>query len=273
MLRLWGLSGWTSCHQAETGSSALCDVTKRFCLFLSVFVFAHANLEVEQAKGHTGDSLSANVNLFFFIWTTWIIFDKILQNSCDVPLLYQIIWLFCWNYHQDVRLFLRVLFPLPQETELDILATIQNLLRQCVQPSSFLWPLSKLFSIIHHKLPRQALVSVFQVHYRPPQPHPRLPVLTSSLTSRSLLCFQTLSDLEPSLTYITDMASKVGCFFFNFLDTSSLTITLKSLSAVQFLLAQSPRFSRMLRFHPVQLWMFQQDDVPFHSFRVQQWQE
>lgn len=28
--------------------------------------------------------------------------------------------------------------------------------------------------------------------------------------SPTLLCFQTLSDLEPSLTYITDMASKVG---------------------------------------------------------------
>ncbi|XP_075867628.1 small subunit processome component 20 homolog [Nelusetta ayraudi] len=77
-----------------------------------------------------------------------------------------------------------------QETELDILATIQNLLRQCVQPSSFLQPLSKLFSIIHHKLPMQALVSVFQ----------------------------TLSDLEPSLTYITDMASKLNAFDSRHLD-------------------------------------------------------
>lgn len=53
-----------------------------------------------------------------------------------------------------------------QEAEIDILATIQNLLRQCVQPSAFLRPLSKLFSIIHNKLPRQALTSVFQVQQR-----------------------------------------------------------------------------------------------------------
>ncbi len=53
-----------------------------------------------------------------------------------------------------------------QETEIDILATVQNLLRQCVQPSAFLRPLSKLFSIIHNKLPRQALTNVFQVQQR-----------------------------------------------------------------------------------------------------------
>uniref|UniRef100_A0A8C9YZT6 UTP20 small subunit processome component n=1 Tax=Sander lucioperca TaxID=283035 RepID=A0A8C9YZT6_SANLU len=51
----------------------------------------------------------------------------------------------------------------PEETEIDVLATVQNLLRQCVQPSAFLRPLSKLFSIIHNKLPRQALTNVFQV--------------------------------------------------------------------------------------------------------------
>lgn len=50
-----------------------------------------------------------------------------------------------------------------QETEIDILATVQNLLRQCVQPSSFLRPLNKLFSVMHNKLPRQALTNVFQV--------------------------------------------------------------------------------------------------------------
>lgn len=50
-----------------------------------------------------------------------------------------------------------------QETEIDILATVQNLLRQCVQPSAFLRPLAKLFSIIHEKLPRKALTNVFQV--------------------------------------------------------------------------------------------------------------
>ncbi|KAM3588219.1 uncharacterized protein V6R79_024222 [Siganus canaliculatus] len=78
----------------------------------------------------------------------------------------------------------------PQETEIDILATVQNLLRQCVQPSAFLRPLSRLFSIIHNKLPRQALVNVFQ----------------------------TLSDLEPSLTYITDAAAKLNAFDSRHLD-------------------------------------------------------
>ncbi|KAM9334967.1 small subunit processome component 20 homolog [Symphorus nematophorus] len=78
----------------------------------------------------------------------------------------------------------------PQETEIDILATVQNLLRQCVQPSAFLRPLSKLFSIIHNKLPRQALVNVFQ----------------------------TLSDLEPTLTYITDLATKLNAFDSRHLD-------------------------------------------------------
>uniref|UniRef100_A0A3B3E1E9 UTP20 small subunit processome component n=1 Tax=Oryzias melastigma TaxID=30732 RepID=A0A3B3E1E9_ORYME len=49
-----------------------------------------------------------------------------------------------------------------QETEIDILATIQNLLRQCERPSAFLRPLSKLFAVIHNKLPRKALTAVFQ---------------------------------------------------------------------------------------------------------------
>ncbi|XP_008314156.1 small subunit processome component 20 homolog [Cynoglossus semilaevis] len=76
------------------------------------------------------------------------------------------------------------------ETEMDILATVQNLLQQCVQPSAFLRPLSKLFSVIHNKLPRQALTSVFQ----------------------------TLSDLEPSLNYITDLAAKLNAFDSRHLD-------------------------------------------------------
>ncbi|KAL7370997.1 hypothetical protein ABVT39_016013 [Epinephelus coioides] len=78
----------------------------------------------------------------------------------------------------------------PQETEIDILATVQNLLRQCAQPSAFLRPLSKLFSVIHNKLPRQALTNVFQ----------------------------TLSDLEPSLAYITDLATKLNAFDSRHLD-------------------------------------------------------
>uniref|UniRef100_A0A3Q2C7Z2 UTP20 small subunit processome component n=1 Tax=Cyprinodon variegatus TaxID=28743 RepID=A0A3Q2C7Z2_CYPVA len=49
-----------------------------------------------------------------------------------------------------------------QETEIDLLATIQNLLRRSVQPSAFLRQIGKLFAIIHNKLPRQALTNVFQ---------------------------------------------------------------------------------------------------------------
>ncbi|CAK6949748.1 small subunit processome component 20 homolog [Scomber scombrus] len=77
-----------------------------------------------------------------------------------------------------------------QETEIDILATIQNLLRQCVQPTTFLRPLSKLFSVIHNKLPRRALINVFQ----------------------------TLSDLDPSLTYITDVTTKLNALDSRHLD-------------------------------------------------------
>ncbi|XP_069376458.1 small subunit processome component 20 homolog isoform X3 [Paralichthys olivaceus] len=77
-----------------------------------------------------------------------------------------------------------------QETEIDVLATVQNLMRQCVQPATFLRPLSKLFSVIHNKLPRQALTNVFQ----------------------------TLSDLEPSLKYITDLAAKLNAFDSRHLD-------------------------------------------------------
>ncbi|XP_037315787.2 small subunit processome component 20 homolog isoform X2 [Pungitius pungitius] len=78
----------------------------------------------------------------------------------------------------------------PQETEMDILATLQNLLQRCVKPSAFLRPLCKLFSVIHNKLPRQALTNVFQ----------------------------TLSDLEPSLSYITELATKLNAFDSRHLD-------------------------------------------------------
>uniref|UniRef100_A0A4W5L4R2 UTP20 small subunit processome component n=1 Tax=Hucho hucho TaxID=62062 RepID=A0A4W5L4R2_9TELE len=78
----------------------------------------------------------------------------------------------------------------PQETEIDILATVQNLLRQCSDPASFLKPISRLFSILHNKLPRQALTSVFQ----------------------------TLADLDSELKYITDTAAKLNAFDSRHLD-------------------------------------------------------
>uniref|UniRef100_A0A667ZW64 UTP20 small subunit processome component n=1 Tax=Myripristis murdjan TaxID=586833 RepID=A0A667ZW64_9TELE len=84
---------------------------------------------------------------------------------------------------EQSSLLISLLLPYLQKSnnppaEIDILATVQNLLRQCLEPAAFLRPLSKLFSVIHNKLARKALTSVFQ----------------------------TLSDLEPSLAYITDVA-------------------------------------------------------------------
>ncbi|KAG7264067.1 hypothetical protein CRUP_028587 [Coryphaenoides rupestris] len=48
-----------------------------------------------------------------------------------------------------------------RETEIDILATVQNLLRRCVDATAFLAPLSKLFSVVVNKLPRMALTKTF----------------------------------------------------------------------------------------------------------------
>ncbi|XP_062932413.1 small subunit processome component 20 homolog isoform X2 [Cynocephalus volans] len=64
-----------------------------------------------------------------------------------------------------------------QDTEVDILVTVQNLLKHCVDPTSFLKPIAKLFSVIKNKLSRQLLCTVFQ----------------------------TLSDFESGLKYITDV--------------------------------------------------------------------
>lgn len=50
-----------------------------------------------------------------------------------------------------------------QDAEIDILETVQNLLRHCSNPASFLKPLAKLFSVIQNKLSRQKLCLVFQV--------------------------------------------------------------------------------------------------------------
>lgn len=50
-----------------------------------------------------------------------------------------------------------------QDTEIDILETIQNLMRHCVNPSNFLKPLGKLFAVVQNKLSRETLCSTFQV--------------------------------------------------------------------------------------------------------------
>ncbi|XP_071075127.1 small subunit processome component 20 homolog isoform X2 [Dasypus novemcinctus] len=70
-----------------------------------------------------------------------------------------------------------------QDTEVDILVTVQNLLKHCLDPTSFLKPLAKLFSVIKNKLSRQLLCTVFQ----------------------------NLSDFENGLQYITDVV-KLNAF-------------------------------------------------------------
>uniref|UniRef100_A0A6I8STV5 UTP20 small subunit processome component n=1 Tax=Xenopus tropicalis TaxID=8364 RepID=A0A6I8STV5_XENTR len=71
-----------------------------------------------------------------------------------------------------------------QDTEVDILQTIQNLLRHCTNPAIFLKPMAKLFAVIQNKLSRQTLCLTFQV----------------------------LSELDPSMEYITDVAAKLNAF-------------------------------------------------------------
>ncbi|XP_048124200.1 small subunit processome component 20 homolog [Alosa alosa] len=77
-----------------------------------------------------------------------------------------------------------------QETELDILETTQNLLKQCSNPAEFLKPMSRLLSTLQSKLSRQALCAVFQ----------------------------TLAELDGELKYITDMAVQLNAFDSRHLD-------------------------------------------------------
>ncbi|XP_072529293.1 small subunit processome component 20 homolog [Salminus brasiliensis] len=77
-----------------------------------------------------------------------------------------------------------------EDTELDILGTVHNLLKQCSGPTVFLTPLSKLFSVIHSKLPRKALCEIFQ----------------------------TLSELDGGLKYITDVVVQLNAFDSRHLD-------------------------------------------------------
>ncbi|KAI4884861.1 hypothetical protein NFI96_031248 [Prochilodus magdalenae] len=76
------------------------------------------------------------------------------------------------------------------ETEVDILGTVHNLLKQCSESSAFLKPLSELFSVIQSKLPRQALCKIFQ----------------------------TLSELDSELKYITDVVVELNAFDSRHLD-------------------------------------------------------
>ncbi|XP_060759153.1 small subunit processome component 20 homolog [Neoarius graeffei] len=90
-----------------------------------------------------------------------------------------------------------------EETELDILSTVQNLLRQCSEPSVFLKPLGKLFSIIRSKPCRKVLCEVFK----------------------------TLSDLDNELKYIVDVAVQLNAFDSRHLDEIHFDVRLMAFQA------------------------------------------
>ncbi|XP_037702214.1 small subunit processome component 20 homolog isoform X2 [Choloepus didactylus] len=90
-----------------------------------------------------------------------------------------------------------------QDTEVDILVTIQNLLKHCVDPTSFLKPLAKLFSVIKNKLSRQLLCTVFQ----------------------------SLSNFESKLKYITDIV-KLNAFDQRHLDDINFDVRFSTFQTI-----------------------------------------
>ncbi|XP_051886024.1 small subunit processome component 20 homolog isoform X2 [Pristis pectinata] len=101
-----------------------------------------------------------------------------------------------------INLLMPYLFKpnISQDTEIDILQTIQNLLQHCAQPSSFLKPVGTLFSVIQNKLSRQTLCAVFQ----------------------------TLADLDGTLAYITETVTKLNAFDRRHLDDIDFDIRLSA---------------------------------------------
>ncbi|XP_043092950.1 small subunit processome component 20 homolog [Puntigrus tetrazona] len=91
-----------------------------------------------------------------------------------------------------------------EETELDILGTVKNLLRQCKEPSMFLKPLSKLFSVIQNRLSRKALCEAFQ----------------------------TLSDMDGEMKYITDVVIELNMFDSRHLDVIHFDVRLMAFQKV-----------------------------------------
>ncbi|XP_068133070.1 small subunit processome component 20 homolog [Hyperolius riggenbachi] len=91
-----------------------------------------------------------------------------------------------------------------EDTEVDILETVQNLLRHCLNPTSFLKPLGRLFAVVQNKLSRQALCTTFQV----------------------------LSELDPGLQYITDVAVKLNAFDRRHLDDIHFDVRLTAFQKV-----------------------------------------
>ncbi|KAF7248709.1 hypothetical protein EYD10_05509 [Varanus komodoensis] len=90
-----------------------------------------------------------------------------------------------------------------QDTEIDILETVKNLLKHCLNPASFLNPLAKLFSVIQNKLSRQTLCTVFE----------------------------TLSELESNLKYITDTV-KLNAFDSRHLDDIDYDVRLSAFQTI-----------------------------------------
>ncbi|XP_044533441.1 small subunit processome component 20 homolog [Gracilinanus agilis] len=90
-----------------------------------------------------------------------------------------------------------------EDTENDILVTVQNLLKNCQDPTSFLKPLSRLFSVIQSKMSRQMLCSVFQ----------------------------TLCDYESGLEYIAEVV-KLNAFEQKHLDDINFTVRLSAFQEI-----------------------------------------
>uniref|UniRef100_A0A2K5Y3K6 UTP20 small subunit processome component n=1 Tax=Mandrillus leucophaeus TaxID=9568 RepID=A0A2K5Y3K6_MANLE len=94
-------------------------------------------------------------------------------------------------------------YYLGQDTEVDILVTVQNLLKHCVDPTSFLKPIAKLFSVIKNKLSRKLLCTVFE----------------------------TLSDFESGLKYITDVV-KLNAFDQRHLDDINFDLRFETFQTI-----------------------------------------
>uniref|UniRef100_G1R2X5 UTP20 small subunit processome component n=1 Tax=Nomascus leucogenys TaxID=61853 RepID=G1R2X5_NOMLE len=90
-----------------------------------------------------------------------------------------------------------------EDTEVDILVTVQNLLKHCVDPTSFLKPIAKLFSVIKNKLSRKLLCTVFE----------------------------TLSDFESELRYITDVV-KLNAFDQRHLDDINFDVRFETFQTI-----------------------------------------
>ncbi|KAJ8381936.1 hypothetical protein SKAU_G00027140 [Synaphobranchus kaupii] len=119
-----------------------------------------------------------------------------------------------------------------QEMLMDILETVQNLLRRCADATSFLRPLSRLFSVIHSKLPRQALC----------------------------ITFQTLSDLDGGLKYITDVAAQLTAFDSRHLDEIHFDVRLTAFQGA----AQRIKEMEALDMNYLHTVMY----ICFHSFEI-----